>query len=139
MNHITKIELKAWWPFFTPPLSTTERQGRVRLLKVPGLYALQKHQDELCPFHAVVLCYYRANPTYYDPKKQQYKIRRVKENVRYFGCVFIDLCAYWRVCMRVCAWTHVCATPFLSRTKPEMSASTSSSDWPRNGAILKGW
>lgn len=27
----------------------------------------------------------------------------------------------------------------LSRTKPEMSASSSSSDWPRNGTLLKGW
>ncbi|CAN0365447.1 unnamed protein product [Pylaiella littoralis] len=25
------------------------------------------------------------------------------------------------------------------RSKPEMSASTSSSDWPRNGTILQGW
>lgn len=31
------------------------------------------------------------------------------------------------------------ALNLLRRTKLEMSASTSSSDWPRNGTMLKGW
>ncbi|CAN0052243.1 unnamed protein product [Ascophyllum nodosum] len=30
-------------------------------------------------------------------------------------------------------------TGMFWRSKPEMSASTSSSDWPRNGTLLKGW